>query len=117
MDDHGWARALGLVSLGLGAAALAAPARTMRTLGMGERPALGRLFGARDLVMGAGLLLGENKAAWARARGVGDALDAVALLAGAATGTLRRNRAPIGFASATVFAVLSFRLARRLDEG
>ena len=69
MDEHGLARAVGWVSLGLGLALVASPARTVKRLGMSERPNLGRLLGARDLVLGAGLLRGQSEATWLRARG------------------------------------------------
>jgi hypothetical protein len=52
----------------------------MKALGLGDRPTLGRFLGARDLVLGAGLLRSQNTAAWCRARGIADALD-VALIA------------------------------------
>jgi hypothetical protein len=116
MDDHALTRALGWVSVGVGLAALAAPVPVMNAFGIGERPKIGRFLGARDIVLGAGLLRGEDKAAWARARGVSDALDAALILGGAATGAFRRDRAPIGLAMAAGLSVLSFRLARRLDE-
>ena len=116
MDEHGLARGLGWISIGIGLAAVAAPVPVMNVFGIGERPKLGRFLGARDLVLGAGLLRGEDKAAWVRARGVADALDAARILGGAASGAFRRDRAPIGLAMAAGFSALSFRLARRLDR-
>lgn len=116
MDEHGLARAVGWVSLGLGLALVASPARTVKRLGMGERPSLGRLLGARDLVLGAGLLRGGSEATWLRARGVADALDAALILGGLFLGVFPKGRAPVGLASATGFAILSFLLARRLDR-
>ncbi len=47
----------------------AEPPGGITRLGMGERPNLGRLLGARDLVLGAGLLRGQSEATWLRARG------------------------------------------------
>ena len=70
MDERGLARLVGWVSLGLGLALVASPARTVKRLGMGERPNLGRLLGVRDLVLGAGLLRGGSEATWLRARGL-----------------------------------------------
>ena len=116
MDDDGLARAVGWVSVGLGLALVASPARTARQLGMGERPNLGRLLGARDLVLGVGLLRGGNEAAWLRARGIADALDAALILGGAALGAFPRSRAPLGLTTATSFAALCFLLARRMDR-
>ena len=117
MDEHGLARAVGWVSLRLGLALVASPARIVKRLGMGERPNLGRLLGVRDLVLGAGLLRGaEDEVTWLRARGLADALDAALILGGLSLGAFPKNRAPVGLASATGFAILSFLLARRLDR-
>ena len=115
MDEHGLARALGWVSVGVGVAALAAPGPLMKAIGLGDRPSLGRFLGVRDLVLGAGLLRGQNTAAWCWARGVADALDVALIVGGAAVGAFRRDRAPIGIASGAGFSALSFWLARRVD--
>ena len=45
-----------------------------------------------------------------------DALDAALLLGGSSLGVFPRSRAPVGLATATGFAILSFLLARRLDH-
>jgi hypothetical protein len=116
MDEHGLARILGWVSIGVGLSAIAAPVPLMRAFGMGARPKLGYFLGVRDLVLGAGILRGQNAGAWVRARGVADALDGVLIIGGAATGAFRRDRAPIGLAAATGFSALSFWLAQRLDR-
>jgi hypothetical protein len=116
MDEHGLARALGWVSVGVGLAIVAAPGPLTRAIGLGDRPNLGRFLGARDLVLGAGLLRGQNTAAWCRARGVADALDAALIGGGAAAGAFRRDRAPIGVASGAGFSALGFWLARRLER-
>ena len=112
----GLARTLGWVSIGVGLAALAAPRPLMKALGLGDRPNLGRFLGARDLVLGAGLLRGKNTAAWCRARGIADALDVALIAGGAATGAFRRDRASMGVASGASFSALSFWLARRLGR-
>ena len=116
MDEHGLARTLGWVSVGAGLALVAAPGPLMKALGLGDRPNLGRFLGVRDLVLGTGLLRGQNTAAWCRARGVADALDVALIIVGAATGAFRRNRAPLGLASGAGFSALSFWLARRLER-
>jgi len=87
----------------------------MKALGLGDRPNLGRFLGIRDLVLGSGLLLGQSTAAWCRARGIADALDAALIGGGAAAGAFRRDRATIGVASGAGFSALSFWLARRLE--
>jgi hypothetical protein len=115
MDEHKLAQGVGLVSLGVGLALLAAPARTAKSFGMGKRPTLGRFLGVRDLILAAGLLLSENPAPWLRARAVSDAVDAALLAGGAVFGAFPRGRAMFGFAVATSFSAFGFALARRLD--
>ena len=114
MDEYKLARIIGLVSLGVGLALLAAPARTAKSFGMGERPALVRFLGVRDLILAAGLLRSENPTPWLRARAVSDAADAALLAGGAASGAFPRGRAVFGFAVAAGFSALGFALARRL---
>ena len=116
MDEHGLARTLGWVSLGVGLAIVAAPGPLMKAFGLGDRPNLGRFLGVRDLVLGTGLLRGQNTAAWCRARGISDTLDVALIIGGAATGAFRRDRAPLSLASGAGFSALSFWLARRLER-
>ncbi len=116
MDERKLARGIGWLSVGVGLTLVAAPKLTVRALGMGERPNLGRFLGVRDLVVGAGLLSqSENLAPWIRARAISDAVDATLFLAGAASGAIPRGRAMFGFAVASAFSVFSFALARRLQ--
>jgi hypothetical protein len=115
MDEHALARALGWVSIGVGLALVAAPGPLMKAIGLGDRPSLGRFLGVRDLVLGTGLLRGQNTAAWCRARGIADALDVALIIGGAAAGVFRRDRAPIGVATGAGFSALSFWLTRRLE--
>ena len=86
MDEHGLARSLGWLSIGVGLAAVAVPGPLMKALGLGDRPTLGRFLGVRDFVLGTGLLLDQNTAAWCWARGIADALDVALIMSGAATG-------------------------------
>ena len=114
MDEYKLTRGIGLVSLGVGLALLAAPARTTESFGMGERKKLGHFLGVRDLILAAGLLHSENLASWLRARAISDAADAALLAGGAAFGTFPRDRSMLGAAVAAGFSALSFILARRL---
>jgi hypothetical protein len=116
VDKHGLAWALGWVSIGVGLAIVAAPAPLMKAIGLGDRPNSGRFLGVRDLVLGTGLLRGQNTAAWCRARGIADAMDVALIVGGAATGAFRKDRAPIGIATGASFSALSFWLARRLEQ-
>lgn len=115
MDEYKLARIVGLVSLGVGLALLAAPAWTAKNFGMGERPKLGRFLGVRDLILAAGLLRSENPAPWLRARALSDAADAALLAGGAAFGVFPRGRSMFGVVVAAGFSALGFILARRLS--
>lgn len=115
MDEYKLARSVGLLRLGIGLALIVAPARTVRSFGMGERPTLGRILGVRDLILAAGLLRGENPAPWLRARAVSDATDAALLAGGAAFGAFPRGRSMFGVAVAAGFSALGFVLAQRLE--
>ncbi len=117
MDEHRFAKILGWVGIGVGTVALVAPVRALSVFGMGERPHLGRVLGARDLVIGVGTLRGRNTAAWVRARGLADALDGALLLGGAATGAFRRDRALVWVVAAAGISAMDFRLARQLEAG
>ncbi len=116
MYERGLARMLGWVSIGIGLAAVAAPGPLMKAIGLGDRPNLGRFLGVRDIVLGAGILQGQNTASWVQARGIADALDVALIIGGTATGAFRRDRAPISLASGAGFSALSFWLARRLNR-
>ena len=114
MDEYKLERGVGLVSLGVGLALLAAPARTTKSFGMGERKELGRFLGVRDLILAAGLLRSENPAPWLRARAISDAADAALLAGDAALGASPRGRSMLGVAVAASFSAFGFALARRL---
>ena len=114
MNEHKLARGIGWLSVAVGLQLVVAPRSGTRGFGMGDRPTLGRVMGVRDLVVGAGLLRGEETRAWLIARGINDALDAALILGGAASGAFPRNRAPVGIAVATSLSVVSLLLARRL---
>ncbi len=116
MDKHKLARGIGWLSVAVGLQLVVAPRSGTRGFGMGDRPTLGRIMGVRDLVVGAGLLRGEDTRTWLLARGINDAVDAAIILGGAASGTFPRDRAPVGIAIATSLSVVSLLLARRLDR-
>ena len=114
MDEHRVARAFGWLSVGFGVVVVAIPAPLMKASAWAIVPTLYDCSACRTLCS-ARLLRGRNKAAWCRARGVADALDAVLIGGGAAAGAFPRDRAPIGVAWGACFSTLSFWLARRLD--
>jgi len=85
-----WARALGAVSLLLGAAAILAPRKTAELIGIPTSPTARRVLvsvGVRELGAAAGLFASErSRASWKWFRVAGDAID-LALL-------VRENQAP-----------------------
>ena len=76
------ASGLGWFSIGLGLVEMLAPQMLTRRLGQqGLEPVI-RLYGAREIANGIGLLTANNRAPWLWARVGGDILDAATLLAG-----------------------------------
>jgi uncharacterized membrane protein len=112
------ARALGLFSLGLGLAQLAAPRRVMSAIGVEDtdrnRDTMLAL-GLREFTSGLGILGPGNTAGWLQARVGGDIMD-LALLAGALRSDDRDRRrlnvALAAVAGALVLDVLATRRAR-----
>lgn len=75
------ARALGWLSIGLGLFELLAPRRMSKGVGMHGRERLIRLYGAREVATGIGLLAATPRAPWLWARVAGDVIDAGTLVA------------------------------------
>ena len=77
------ARGLGMFSLALGSAELAAPGAVARLAGVRRDGPVVRtvtsLYGARELAHGAGILSGRATAGWVWSRVAGDALDMATL--------------------------------------
>ena len=114
MDDYRLARQIGLLSLGVGLGMLAAPGQTARLLGMGEHRQIVRYLGARDLVIGAGLVSKRAPRRWVQARMVADMGDTVLLTTGLVTGAFDRTKAVLGIGVAVAFSGLGYWLAERL---
>jgi hypothetical protein len=79
----------------VGVAALAAPGSAFRGAGLSDRsnpqlPFMTRMFGVRDLVLGAGALTtsGEERRRWLQATLAADVVDALAAVAGHRAGYL-----------------------------
>jgi uncharacterized membrane protein len=74
------ANALGWFSIGLGLAEVLAPRALSRLIGVRPKVGLMRLYGAREIATGIGLLSQQqNKDRWLKARVAGDALDLISL--------------------------------------
>jgi hypothetical protein len=81
IDEHvdTVADGLGWFSIALGAAELLAPQSLDRELGVGEHETLTRLYGLREIGVGAGILLSRDPTPWLWARVAGDVLDLASL--------------------------------------
>jgi uncharacterized membrane protein len=113
------AKALGLFSLGLGLAQLAAPRRMMNAIGVEDtdrnRDTMLAL-GLREFTSGLGILGPGNTAGWLQARVGGDIMD-LALLAGAFRSDDRdRRRLNMALAAVAGALVLDVMAARRARE-
>jgi hypothetical protein len=69
------AAGLGFFSIGLGLAELVAPRLVRQAMAFRCSDGMVRLYGARELINGVGILLAWKRAPWVWARGAGDALD------------------------------------------
>ncbi|WP_433782656.1 SRPBCC family protein [Actinomycetospora sp. CA-101289] len=119
------AKGLGVLSLALGSAELAAPGAVARLAGIRENgPAVRTvtaMYGARELAHGAGILSGRRTAVWVWSRVAGDVLDLATVVAGARrTGAspVRLGTALAALAGVTVADVVTARgLSRRGHDG
>ena len=92
MNDIQMARILGLISLGLGAAELAAGRRASRELGI-EKPEVVELFGGREILNGLAVLGYPDRAWPIWGRVVGDVADLALLASALGSGNRRRHNA------------------------
>lgn len=72
-------RGLGLLSIGIGLAALTSPHRLSRWLGLDFDPGMMSAFGAREVAAGSGLLSPVEPGPWLWMRVGGDVMDLAAL--------------------------------------
>ncbi|AWK85741.1 cyclase dehydrase [Azospirillum thermophilum] len=104
----GLARGLGWFSLALGATEILAGRSLARWMGMEDRTALIRAYGAREVMAGLGLVaLGDPKP-WLWSRVAGDALDLATLATGWTDDNPRRHN--VGLAIGAVAAVTALDL-------
>jgi hypothetical protein len=97
------AEGLGWFSIGLGVLELVAARHLARAIGMEEQAELFRLYGARELATGVGILTQEDPTPWMWGRVGGDALDLATLAPGLDGGNPHRGK--VGLAMAAVAGV------------
>lgn len=117
MDPRRISLGLGVFSLALGVAEIAATRRIARTLGANHRTGRNtlRAFGAREMITGVGLMAAPAHSTLMWGRVAGDALDLAAL--GLAVGRAPRRGAIWGaIAFAAGIAVVDALVARSLDR-
>ena len=110
------ARGLGWLSLGLGIAQLLAPRTVGRLTGVPIPPTLTRLYGAREIACGVGLLTQEEPTGWVQARVAGDALDLATVAAGMLVPGAARRRVAIAAAVVAAVAAVDLYCNRKLLE-
>ncbi|WP_374467943.1 hypothetical protein [Phenylobacterium sp.] len=96
-------RALGLVSIGLGILAVAAPRQVSKHLGLQADEAAVSAFGAREIAAGSGLLSPVKPGPWFWMRVGGDVMDLAAV--GKALGRDNPKRHIAGLVALTVAAI------------
>lgn len=125
MNAQNIGRALGWVSLVLGAGEVVAAESLAKNLGLEKRTTLVRAFGIREILSGIGILaapkfasVGHDKLApWIWARVAGDALDLVVLLAAlSSTKGDKRKNVLIALATVAPIVALDIWCASRLSS-
>ncbi|HLU67584.1 MAG TPA: SRPBCC family protein [Kofleriaceae bacterium] len=113
------ARGLGLASLGLGVAGIAAPRRLAELIGLGRDPAawtILRVIGGREIAAGLGLLRRPRDTGRLLARVVGDAMDLALLGTALRLGRGDRGRLATATAVTAGVALIDVMAARRLGR-
>ena len=98
------AAGLGFFSIGLGVAELMAPRLVRQAMGFRCSVGMVRLYGARELVNGVGILLAWKRAPWVWARVAGDALD------------IATSRSPAGIAALAGVTAVDIATAAQLSR-
>jgi uncharacterized membrane protein len=110
-------RALGWFSLALGAFELVAPRAANRMAGLSkDHVTLTRLFGARELASGIGILTTPKPGPWVKARVAGDAMDLATLAMALLSGRNHRGRTLFSLAAVAAVTALDLLASRELDR-
>jgi hypothetical protein len=105
------AKALGWLSIGLGAAELAGAGRMLGLIG-GRRSGIARLYGLREVATGIGLLTAANPVPWVWGRVGGDVLDAGSLLGRLRPGAPRKGNRALALVAVALIGALDVGCAR-----
>ena len=100
------ADALGWFSIGLGAIELMAPEALDEFLGVGHHETATRLYGLREIGVGAGILMSEDPTPWLWARVAGDVLDLASLAPALGPDNPRRHVAAGAVANVALITAL-----------
>jgi len=104
-------RALGLLSIGLGIVAVAAPGKVSRFLGLTFDDEAMSAFGAREIASGSGLLSPVKPGPWFWMRVGGDVMDMAALSKAVTRDNPRRRFAIAALATVAAIAALDIAMA------
>ena len=109
------AAGLGFFSIGLGLAELIAPRLVRQAMGFRCSDSVVRLYGAREIANGIGLLTARNRAPWLWGRVGGDLLDVATLLAGRKAGSARNHNLRLALFAVIGIAALDLACAQVLS--
>lgn len=107
------AKALGWLSIGLGAAELGGAGPMMGLMG-GRRTGITRLYGLREIVTGIGLLIAADPTPWVWARVGGDALDLGSLASQPRPGVARAGNRALALLVVAGLGAVDIVCARRI---
>jgi len=113
MNTRKWANGLGWFSIALGITELVAAKPLAKALGMKSETLL-RVFGAREIAAGIGLLAMDRKGPWIWARIAGDALDVATLGAALSSKNPKRGNAALAMAVVSPVVALDLVCGERL---
>ena len=108
------ARGLGWFGIGLGLAEMLAPRTLTEQMGMQGRETLLRVYGAREIAAGVGILMSDNPTPWIWGRVAGDALDLATLATGLDEDNPRKGNVAIALAAVAGVTALDCISARAL---
>jgi uncharacterized membrane protein len=103
---------LGVLSLGIGLAALLAPRQVGELIGVPKRPKTIQLIGMREAASGIGLLSGRQSGAWLWSRVAGDLIDLAVLM----TSQRGASRSRATASTAVVAAITAVDLAAAIQH-